>query len=62
MAKPPSLRGIASNTAKAEPNKAGAFVFSSQFSDTRAPIRLKAPRYRAPGNSEFMEVTWDIRT
>ena len=25
-----------------------------------APTRLKAPRYRAPGSSEFKEVTWDF--
>src|SRR5258708_5880825 len=24
------------------------------------PTRLKAPRYRAPGSSEFKEVTWDF--
>src|ERR1700739_3741904 len=25
-----------------------------------APTRLKAPRYRAPGSSEFKEVSWDF--
>jgi formate dehydrogenase major subunit len=25
-----------------------------------APTRLRAPRYRAPGSSEFKEVTWDF--
>ena len=25
-----------------------------------APTRLKAPRYRAPGSSDFKEVTWDF--
>jgi formate dehydrogenase major subunit len=25
-----------------------------------APTRLKAPRYRAPGSSEFKEVTWEF--
>jgi formate dehydrogenase major subunit len=25
-----------------------------------APTRLKVPRYRAPGSSEFKEVTWDF--
>jgi formate dehydrogenase major subunit len=25
-----------------------------------APTRLKAPRYRAPGTSEFKDVTWDF--
>src|ERR1700743_1090254 len=25
-----------------------------------APTRLKAPKYRAPGSSEFKEVTWDF--
>jgi formate dehydrogenase major subunit len=25
-----------------------------------APTRLKVPRYRAPGTSEFKEVTWDF--
>jgi formate dehydrogenase major subunit len=25
-----------------------------------APTRLKTPRYRAPGSSEFKEVTWDF--